>query len=368
MIDWNYYRSLFPVTENHIYFQTAGAGPIPTPVLNSIVGRYNELATEGGGAFQENIAIMERCRQGIAKLINADSDDIAFIPNVSFGMNALSNSLTIKSKLFIPAEDFPASIVPWINSQFPVEYIQSSTDLQNNIIKSLEGSSKSLITSFVQYSTGYRSDLDKISQSIFSDDSMYVVNATQGIGVFPIDVKKSNIDALICACHKWMFCGEGIAFMYIKPTLFKKLKPAIVGWRSSPHAMQFNEEFKYYNSAKVFEIGWPNMTIFAGLATALDIIFEIGVENIATRVLELMNYLVTRLENLNIPIIGKSVEEHRSGIILLGPFDDLDNVLNKLHENNIYVTKRGNGIRIALHFYNNQDDIDALTSCLNTII
>jgi selenocysteine lyase/cysteine desulfurase len=81
-----------------------------------------------------------------------------------------------------------------------------------------------------------------------------------------------------------------------------------------------------------------------------------------------MNYLVTRLENLNIPIIGKSVEEHRSGIILLGPFDDLDNVLNKLHENNIYVTKRGNGIRIALHFYNNQDDIDALTSCLNTII
>ncbi len=351
MIDWNAYRELFPVTKNHRYFMTAGAGPIPTPVLQAIGERYKEVSEHGGGAYQKNIEIMENCRKLIAKLINADAEDIAFIPSVSFGMNALALSMPKGSKLLIPEEDFPASFLPWSNAGHSIEYISSVPDLQDNLLKSSSQENTSLVTSFVQYSSGYKIDLNGIKPEF--------LNGTQGVGVFPIDVKTANMNALVSACHKWLFCGEGLAFMYIKRDFFKTLEPAMVGWRSSPFAMQFNQDFRYYDSAKIFELGWANMTIFAGLEKALEMVLEIGVENIAERVNNLMTYLVDGLKKLNIPTMSNYDAMHRSGIVLLGPFADLDKTLQNLLDKDMYVTKRGNGIRLALHFYNNEEDIDA---------
>ncbi len=369
MINWEHYREQFPVTKHHTYFMTAGAGSIPDTVLEAIINRYTALSLHGGDAYEENIKTVERCREKIAKLINADSEDIAFIPNVSFGMNALASSIEPNVPFLIPEEEFPSSIVPWRNTNFDVNAVSHLHDLDTNLIHELSSKkgNTSLITSFVQYSRGYRSDLELLSSILPSKDSLFIVNATQGIGVFPIDVKKAKIDALVCACHKWLFCGEGIAFMYVNRELIKKMKPGIVGWRSSPFAMQFNHEFQFYENARVFEIGWANMTIFAGFEKALDLVFEIGVEHIADRVHSLMHYLLDGLKRINVPLFSNHKDSNGSGIALLGPFINLDYVFDELYKKNILTTKRGNGIRIALHFYNNEEDIDLLLTALNNL-
>ncbi|OGT35892.1 MAG: hypothetical protein A3F11_03850 [Gammaproteobacteria bacterium RIFCSPHIGHO2_12_FULL_37_14] len=366
MVDWDYYRSIFPVTHNQAYFMTAGAGPIPTPVLDAISDRYKKLSIHGGEIFQANLEMVERCRQEVAKLINAESEDIAFIPNVSFGMNALSSALPVQTNLIIPADEFPSSIIPWRKAGHEINLIPFSPDLQSNIRTALT-STVSLVTSYVQYSSGYRINLDELGHNKKNDDAMFAVNGTQAIGVFPLDVKQSKIDVLLCACHKWMFCGEGIAFLYINPKFFKKLNPSIIGWRSSPYAMQMSiYESRLYESARVFEIGWSNMTIFAGFEKSLEIISTIGIKNITARITTLMDRLVVGLKNYAIPTISIDNTQHRSGIILLGPFDNLDSLLLKLREHNILVTKRGNGVRVAIHFYNNEADIDHLLHVLRS--
>lgn len=365
MINWEKYRELFPVVANQTYFMTAGGGAIPKPVLKAIQERYQIVAEKGGRAFGDNIQIMEICREKIAKLINADKEHIAFIPNVSFGMNALAQSLPRQGSVLIAKNDFGSSVLPWKNSGHSIQWASSSADLLEQLSNSKKEEITSIVASYVHYGNGYKLPLDGIKEN--NEEAHFIVNGTQGIGAFPIDVKKQRIDALICSCYKWMACGEGIAFMYIHPDFFAKLTPALVGWRSVKSAMSFDGECQLYQSARIFELGWDNMTVFAGFDAALDLIAEIGIANIAERINYLTDYLVKGLQKLNVPVFSNMESQHRSGILLLGPFQQLDSMMKTLENNNIWVTQRDGGIRVSLHYYNNEQDIDHLLDVLKNI-
>jgi selenocysteine lyase/cysteine desulfurase len=368
MINWDSYRSLFPVAKERTYFMTAGGGAIPTPVYETIVERYRQVMNRGGDAFGENIGIMESCREKIAQLINAEKEHIAFIPNVSFGMNVLAHSLPKQDTVLIPENEFPSSVLPWENIGAPVEFISTSPDIQSNIIETLKNqdmNNSSLVTSSISYSNGYRLNMQSLASHI--GDGNLIVNHTQGIGVFPVDVKKQKIDALVCSCYKWMFCGEGISFIYINPDLFKTMKPALVGWRSIQSSMSFDNKKHYFDDARVFELGWDNMTSFAGFAKAMELLEEIGIDNISQRVCSLSSYLIEALAKHDIPVLTSHKKEHISGNVLIGPLDDPNKVVDALQRENIWVNARGNGIRISLHFYNNLQDIDKLINAIRKI-
>lgn len=367
MVNWEKYRELYPVVNNQTYFMTAGGGALSTLVLRAITDRYAIVATNGGKVFGDNIKIMETCREKIAKLVNADKDDIAFIPNVSFGMNALAHSLKNEDFVLLAKNDFGSSVLPWKNAGHSISWASDSADLIDKLKSSRQTENiSSIVASYVHYGNGYKIPLDCFKN--IKQNANLIINGTQGIGVFPIDVKKQEIDALVCSCYKWMGCGEGIAFMYINPNFFKKLTPALVGWRSVERAMNFDADCQLFQSAKIFELGWDNMTIFAGLDAALDLISEIGIKNITQQVVLLTDYLVDGLKKLKIPIFSNLDALYRSGIILLGPFKQLDLIVEILTSHNIWITQRDGGIRISLHYYNNKTDIDHLLDALGLIL
>ncbi|KTD71099.1 aminotransferase class V [Legionella steelei] len=365
MINWDVIRDLFPVAKQQTYFMTAGGGALPLPVLKAIQNRYETVAQLGGRAFGENIQIMEHCREKIAKLINADKEHIAFIPHVSFGMNAIAQSLEPQNSVLIAKNDFGSTVLPWNNNGHNIHWVDSMQELLETISNKNMNQISSIVTSFIHYGNGYKLPLELIKE--YCPDANFIVNGTQGIGAFPIDVKKQKIAALICSCYKWLGCGEGIAFMYIHPDFFKKLQPSLVGWRSVESAMSFDGKCSFYNTARIFELGWDNMTIFSGLDAALDLINELSIPRISERIQSLTNYLVEKIITINIPIKSDYPGSYRSGITLLGPFNNLEHVMKKLEENNIWVTQRDGGIRISLHYFNNEDDIDHLVNVLSQI-
>ncbi|MBN9226854.1 MULTISPECIES: aminotransferase class V-fold PLP-dependent enzyme [Legionella] len=303
----------------------------------------------------------------IAKLINAEKEHIAFIPSVSFGMNALAHSLPRKDSVLLVKNDFSSSILPWENAGHSVKWTDSAANFAEQLVSAQQENEKisSIVASYVHYANGYKLNLERIKE--LKKDAHFIVNGTQGIGAFPIDVKKQGIDALVCSCYKWMGCGEGIAFIYIHPDLFKKLTPALIGWRSVQSAMNFDGSCQFYQSARVFELGWDNMTIFSGFNAALDLIDEIGIANIAERIMFLTDYLVERLRQLNIPVLSNTEKQYRSGIIQLGPFQELEKIMKLLESHNVWVTQRDGGIRVSLHYYNNEADIDNLLNALQQL-
>ncbi|WP_131778847.1 aminotransferase class V-fold PLP-dependent enzyme [Legionella bozemanae] len=364
MINWEKYRELFPVVNQQTYFMTAGGGALSKPALTAVTERYQSLALNGGRIFGDNIQLMETCREKIARLINAEKEHIAFIPSVSFGMNALAHSLPRNDSILLVKNDFSSSVLPWGNAGHSIKWADSAADLAEQLQQN-DKKISSIVASYVHYANGYKLNLEQIKE--LKKDAHFIVNGTQGIGAFPIDVKKQGIDALICSCYKWMCCGEGIAFIYIHPDFFKKLTPALIGWRSIQSAMSFDGSCQFYQSARVFELGWDNMTIFSGFNAALDLIEEIGMTNIAERISSLTDYLLERLRQLNVPIVSNTEKQHRSGIIQLGPFQELDRVMKLLESHNIWVTQRDGGIRISLHYYNNETDINNLVKALQDL-
>ncbi|HHF7365782.1 TPA: aminotransferase class V-fold PLP-dependent enzyme [Legionella bozemanae] len=364
MINWEKYRELFPVVNQQTYFMTAGGGALSKPALTAVTERYQSLALNGGRIFGDNIQLMETCREKIARLINAEKEHIAFIPSVSFGMNALAHSLPRNDSILLVKNDFSSSVLPWGNAGHSIKWADSAADLAEQLQQN-DKKISSIVASYVHYANGYKLNLEQIKE--LKKDAHFIVNGTQGIGAFPIDVKKQGIDALVCSCYKWMCCGEGIAFIYIHPDFFKKLTPALIGWRSIQSAMSFDGSCQFYQSARVFELGWDNMTIFSGFNAALDLIEEIGMANIAERISSLTDYLLERLRQLNVPIVSNTEKQHRSGIIQLGPFQELDRVMKLLESHNIWVTQRDGGIRISLHYYNNETDINNLVKALQDL-
>lgn len=357
MTDWGYYRKLYPVTHQQTYFMTAGAGAISTPVLNAILARYHLVSQKGGMVFGDNLQLVETCREKIAKLINADKNHIAFIPSVSFGMNAIAQSLIVspENRFLIAEDDFPATVLPWKNTKHNLHFVPSAMELYTHNEEITH-----IVSSYIHFAHGYRVNIEDMKH--INPQVNVIINGTQAIGAFPIDVQKQKIDALVCGCYKWLGCGEGLTFMYIHPRLFAQMHPTFVGWRSVESAMSFNGETQFYPSARVFELGWDNMTIFSGFNAALDLVFEIGVDQIRTRIEELAEYLIGRLQDLEIPIASNTNSEVRSGIVLIGPFEKLtlDSLVADLEANSIYTTQRNQGLRISLHYYNNKDDIDNL--------
>ena len=363
MINWEKYRAMYQAVGEQTYFMTAGAGAISNRALEAVTTRYQQIAQQGGRLFADNLKIMETCREKIAQLINADKEHIAFIPSVSFGMNALAHSLPKQGNVVLMQNDFASTNLPWVHAKHPIQWLPSAAHLQDFLHEKHDNAT--IVTSFVHYANGYKLDLNKLKP--ITGEQLVIINATQGVGAFPIDVLAQGIDALVCSCYKWMGCGEGLAFLYINPTLFDRLTPALIGWRSVQSALNFDGQNQYYQDARIFELGWDNMTIFSGLDAQLDLISEIGIENIADRILNLTAYLTKKLQEKSIPTRSNFDRINQSGIVLIGPFDNPNAVMKQLEEHNIWVTVRDEGIRVSLHYYNNEADIDRLINVLGDL-
>lgn len=190
MINWEKYRELFPVVNQQTYFMTAGGGALSKPALTAVTERYQSLALNGGRIFGDNIQLMETCREKIARLINAEKEHIAFIPSVSFGMNALAHSLPRNDSILLVKNDFSSSVLPWGNAGHSIKWADSAADLAEQLQQN-DKKISSIVASYVHYANGYKLNLEQIKE--LKKDAHFIVNGTQGIGAFPIDVKNKEL-------------------------------------------------------------------------------------------------------------------------------------------------------------------------------
>lgn len=365
MTDWDNVRKQFRVTDNQVYLMNAGGGALSDEVLEAIIGGYKNVARYGGNQFGVNFECMEACRRELAELINAKPEEIAFVPSVSFAMNAIVHSCQSINKVVSLQSEFPSNILPWQNLQYPVDQLALCEDIEQKLLSTLSDVTEdvALVLSSVGYAEGYRLDLDRLSP--ITEKSTFILNTSQSMGVFPVDVQQSNVDALVCTPYKWMLGGEGCAFMYINPKFFKKLKPALIGWRSVKSALSFNNEVQFYDDARVFELGWDNMTVFNGFKRALEQIKEVGIQEIGERISFLANHLRRALEQHNIPTVGPVNTGLISGIVTIGPLKNVGAAFEYLSSKNILLNPRGDGLRASIHMYNNIEDIDKLVEELS---
>lgn len=365
-IDWEMIRSNFPVTEKCVYLNTAAAGPLSRATAEAGTGYYLQMMADGDLHWNDWLAKREDVRRKIAAFINADSDEIGLTTNTSSGMNLIVDALQGRGEVISCDIEFPVSTIPWIHRQIPVHLVQSVAGevAASDIRRAMTPKTGIISLSHVQYSNGFRSDLDQLG--LAKGHRALVLNASQSAGVLEIDVKRMKIDALCATGHKWMLSGYGSGFVYISRALLEETEPRAIGWLSveDPYGDRNSEINLRRDAAARAELGCPNFAGIFALGASVDFLTSVGMANIQERALSMNRILTDRLFEAGLKVLSPLRNENSRSAETLVAVRNPAQVVTKLAEQNVIVTEKPEGIRVATDFFNNEQDIEQLVEAL----
>ncbi|HID39161.1 MAG TPA: aminotransferase class V-fold PLP-dependent enzyme [Calditrichaeota bacterium] len=361
------YRKFFPVTAQKIYLNHAAISPLSTRVTEKMEWFLDERSFGRIDVFAQAREIREEARQTVAQIINGQPDNIAFIGNTSEGFNHLVNGLQWREgdEVILTDYEFPSNVYPFKNlRRYGVEIVYVANRNGQIFLEDIEQAvgprTRLLSISFVEFSNGFRNDLQAIGRMCREQDIIFSVDGIQGIGAIPLDVQAMEIDFLSNGGHKWLMGMMGAGFMYIAPRIFDKLKPAFTGWLAVENAWDF---FDYNQNllpdARRFEYATANFLGIVALSASAGMLREAGIEKIKQHLLSLGEFLIGQLSEIGLVFKGAADRKNRSGIYSFGGarMEELfDYLLNK----SIICSLRNGLLRISPHFYNTMSEIEEL--------
>ena len=227
--------------------------------------------------------------------------------------------------------------------------------------------------SWVGYVSGWRLDVKQLADFCHSREVLFFLDAIQGLGVFPLDVRESGVDFFAADGHKWLLGPEGAGVFYCRREHLDLLRPLGVGWNSVQQGGDYNRiELNLRDTARRYEGGSQNMVGMLGLGASLNLLQELGVgpsqSPIADRVLAITDETCTRLEEIGTTLLSPRVAGHTSGIVTFSlPGHEAHHVRNRLQEAGIVARCRGGGVRISPHGYATHEDVDRLIEVLRQL-
>ncbi|MCP9495421.1 MAG: aminotransferase class V-fold PLP-dependent enzyme [Pyrinomonadaceae bacterium MAG19_C2-C3] len=361
-IDWHSVRAEFPITSRAAYLKSAATAP-PAPGVAETVAQFYREMTEGGDAHWEAWARRrERARESLARFINAEPDEVAFVPNTSTGMNIIIDALEGSGEVISCELEFPTSTLPWIHRGIAVKTLPARDGIieADDIERAMNGRTGIVCLSHVQFSNGFRVDLETVGAA--KGRHAFVVNAAQSVGVLPIDVRRMKIDAMCATGHKWLLGGFGSGFLYMSREMQRRHPPLRIGWMSVEEPFAFrNREYTLIETAGArAEIGTAALPAMHALGTSIEFLTQLGKDEIERRALEVNRYLTTRLIEQNFRVLSPLRDERARSAETLVAFDNPANTVAHLAARDVHVSLKPEGIRIATHFFNDETDVERL--------
>ena len=362
MINWADVRARFPVTTSSVYLNTAAAGPLARSTAKAGASYYEQMMNDGDVHWDEWLARREEVRVQVAAFINAEPDEIGFTTNTSTGMNLIIDALDKHGEVISSDLEFPVTTIPWMHRRIPVHLVRAVEGVVRleDLRAAMNTRTGILSLSYVQFSNGLRTDLDEVA-SIKRNHAL-VVNASQGAGVFEIDVKRMKIDALCATGHKWMRSGYGSGFVYLSRELQAASRQRTIGWLSvqDPYAMRNDEVHLRHDVSSRAEPGCPHFAGVFALGAAIEMMQSIAMANIEARTLELNRLLTERLSEIGWQVLSPLADEKFRSAETLVQADNPAQVVQDLASEKIFVTEKPQGFRVSTDCFNNEDDIEQL--------
>lgn len=366
-------REEFAVTENFVYLNHAAAGILPRTSVCAIE-RFVEAHARRGvlGTFPYDLEL-ERYRETIGAYIGATGNDIALVTNTSAGANVVATALPWNEgdEVIVCDNEFPANVIPWLALRrrgVSVRLLPANEErlTPERLQRELSPRTRVVTVSWIAYADGYRHDLRGLADVAHAGGAWLCVDAMQGAGVLPIDVRAFDVDALYAGAAKWMMGLHGTGFLYLSPQLAERCTPAMPGWRSMSDMWDFhNYEQPFTDAVSRFEGGTPNVVGALSMTCAIELFQNAGVAAIGTHALELTDRLCAGLAELGADVSSPRGPHCSSAIVTFGlPGWDSIALGKALEEEGIVTTYRSSGVRISPHGYNTTEEIDVVIRSL----
>jgi kynureninase len=373
------YRAEFPILQRKTYLNSCSLGALSLRSIQNM-HQFMETWNEWGAHAWYDIWLGEilKVRQKFARLIGAQLHEVAIAPNVSTALSTIATALDYsqRNKIVLAEMDFPTLSYQWlakkrmgIECRFVAspDHISTPAELFE---KEVDKYTALVATSRVFFTSGYIQDVRTLAAIAHRQGAALLIDDYQGTGQIPINVAELEIDFLVTGTLKWLIGGPGLALVYIRESRLPQLQPAIAGWFGQREQFEFKtREFEFRLDATRTEMGTPAIPTIYTANGGLDIILEIGTQQICERTRYLTNDLITRARERGWKVRAPLEPEKRSAIVML-EFEQPERIVDELLKRDIITDKRPGLVRISPYFYNtiaeNEQVIDVLTEIVGT--
>ena len=369
-------RRLFPATVGCAYLNTAAVGLASDRLAQTYHTVVDEWVAHGlDFAYGERAA--NEARASVARLIGADPTDVALIPSASSAAGLVAAQLdaaTSGENVVIGEREYSSNHFPWRQLERKgydvrqVPFRGGGLDPED-VARRVDAGTRVVAFSGVQSATGHRSDIATISGMARPVGAIVFVDGSQMVGAIPVASDLRHVDVMATTDHKFLLnAGRGMGYCYLSRPMQERFTPVNAGWRAGadPFASFYGPGMELSTTASRFDssISW---LAAHGNATALGVFDDLGADAIYARNRDLETRLRETLTStgwhpVDLPAANRST-------IVSVPLGDLEpaQVVDALARHRVIGSARDGALRLSVHLYNHEDDVDRLVEALETL-
>jgi selenocysteine lyase/cysteine desulfurase len=363
-------RLLFPGLKDTIYLNTASmnVGCAPARAAYELAvqrwssGRFDWMEAERAG---------EDARAMFAEIVGGTAAEIAIVPAVSTAAGIVAANLPPAKhgeNIVVAGNEFTSNYFPWLllrERGYEVRAVAPGGDgaSASAFGHAADGGTRLVAVSAVHSATGYRADLPALSRVAARSGAWFFVDACQAAGAVPLDVVRDGVDFLAAASHKFLLGSRGMGYLYVRRGLLDRLRPIVPGWKAArnPTESFYGPDMDLSPTASKLD---ASLAWFPALAeqAALAVFGRFGITDLLDRNARLTGRLVEALAAQDSAFRPFPVE-HRSTIVSV-PVTETEAVLARLRQANVVASAREGRIRLAVHFYNFEEELDLVAELI----
>ena len=321
----------------------------------------------------------EEARSLFSQIIDSSLEDIAIIPAVSYGIAIAALNLPIKKdeNVVVLEEQFPSNYYVWsenvkrANGELVVVKRPAEGSITSAILTAISEKTAVVALPNCHWTDGAVIDLIKISEKCRQSGSALVLDLAQSAGAMPFSVKEIDPDFVIAPCYKWLLGPYSLGFLYVAPRR-QSCDPLEHNWIDRANSEDFtglvNYRDEFQPGARKFDVGErSNFALMPMAVAALKQLLEWDVENVSETLAAFTETIALRATKLGLNVVPANERaSHLMGIRFLDGVPK--GLLEKLAERKVYVSVRGNSVRVSPHLYNTDDDAYRLFDALSAVL
>ena len=364
-------RSLFDIPRDVAYLNCAYMSPLLHSAIEAGIGGMRAKARPWTITPTDFFSDVEIVRRLAATIIGCDANDISLVPAASYGIATAMQNLSLASnqEILVLEEQFPSNVYGWMElarrsgAKLKTVPRPADDDWTQAILNAINSKTALAALPHCHWTDGSLIDLELVSASLRKYNVALVVDATQSLGAMPLDINRIQPDFLVAACYKWLLGPYSTGILYVAPK-HQNGQPIEPGWANRAGSEDFtalvNYRDEYQAGARRFDIGErSNFALLPPLIVGFQQIIDWGVDAIQETITGMTDIIANRAEENGLKIGNRS---HRAGHFLgvRLPGGVPSNLTVELASHGVFVSVRGDSVRVTPHLYNNSDDVDRL--------
>jgi selenocysteine lyase/cysteine desulfurase len=364
-------RGQFPIFEHTTYANSCSQGALSRRV-RAAYEEYLDGWDANGAEWGHWVERAEAARRAFARLLRAGPTEVAVTTSVTQGVSAIVSALDLRARprIVISEYEFPtvgqiahaqelrgAEVVhvrPAADGSIPPERFAEAIDERTSLV----------CCTTLSYRTGHRHDIGEIARLAHEAGALCLADSYQAIGAIDFDAHALGVDFVTGGTVKYLLASAGLGFLYVRGELLPGLLPTQTGWFADEDIFQMDiSDYSPATDARRFDAGTPPVpNIYGGLA-GMSIVEDAGTRAIEDHVARLTTRLIDGLDELGAVVVTPRDPERRGPLVCVKS-TDVRTLVDTLGAARIVCSERDSNLRIALHLYNVDEDVDTILAAL----